>query len=162
MNIHPPPPISALATTLIVSFALLVLMVALYTISLFMHLFCNGHASLFLQLQLSALATFTEIVTMTSIYTLIHISSKFQADLTYSVLVLKDRVFISLVSSLMETKYSGKTRRLCRLFTLIIVCLSLKRHALSETRSIIMLHILFRENLAKNGLLTQISHQKLR
>ena len=30
------------------------------------------------------------------------------------------------------------------------------------TRSIIMLHILFRGNLAKNGLLTQISHQKLR
>ena len=31
-----------------------------------------------------------------------------------------------------------------------------------KTRSIIMLHILFRGNLAKNGLLTQISHQKLR
>ena len=35
----------------LVSFVLLVLMVALYTISLFIHLFCNGHASLFLQLR---------------------------------------------------------------------------------------------------------------
>ena len=29
--------------------------VALYTMSLLMHLFCNGHACLFLQLQFSAL-----------------------------------------------------------------------------------------------------------
>ena len=37
-----------------------------------------------------------------------------------------------------------------------------KNSPLFKTRSIIMLHILFRENFAKNGLLTQISHQKLR
>ena len=42
---------------LIVSFVLLVLMIALYAMSLFMHLVCNGHVSLFLQLQLSALMT---------------------------------------------------------------------------------------------------------
>ena len=35
----------------LVSFALLVLMVALYTISLFMHLFCNGHAWKSTQIQ---------------------------------------------------------------------------------------------------------------
>ena len=38
-----------------VSFAMLVLIVALYTMSLPMHLFCSGHASLILRLQLSAL-----------------------------------------------------------------------------------------------------------
>ena len=34
-----------------------VLIVALYTISLLMHLFCSGHVSLFLQLQLAVLVT---------------------------------------------------------------------------------------------------------
>ena len=39
------------------SFVLHVLMVALYTISLLMHLFCCGHVSLFLQLQLAVVVT---------------------------------------------------------------------------------------------------------
>ena len=77
----------------LVSFVLLVVMVALYTMSSLMHLFSNRYASLFLQLQLSALMISGWVFLIMRVHVLslvmIDLTLLMQLSLTLTVLLWK-------------------------------------------------------------------------